>query len=97
MRLRVAPDVWNRSPDAATLLKERNHNQVYMCEKQERINELERELQESHQREADLFKTLAEAKNHESQTIWRPVQVMAVGIMIPTFVAMLALIAALTK
>ncbi|MEO9497557.1 MAG: hypothetical protein ABJG42_24000 [Vibrio splendidus] len=68
-----------------------------MCEKQDRIHELENELVESHQREADLFRTLAEAKNHESQIKWRPAQVIAVGVIIPLMVSMLALVAAIAK
>ncbi len=60
-----------------------------MCEKDERINTLESELEKSHKREAELFKTLAEAykfgaeqRNYESQTFWRPWQVALVPIVI---------------
>ncbi|MFA0011998.1 hypothetical protein AB4391_01430 [Vibrio lentus] len=68
-----------------------------MCEKQKRIDELESELAQSHQREAELFKTIAEGKNHESQVKWRPWQMMVVGMITPTLLSLAALITSLIK
>lgn len=60
-----------------------------MCKKDDRINELETELEKSHKREADLFNTLAEGykfkaeiKNYESQVQWRPWQVALIPVLI---------------
>ncbi len=64
-----------------------------MCDKQDKIDKLERELFASHEREARLFDTLASARNHESQIVWRPWQVA----LIPTFISIVALIAAIAS
>lgn len=71
-----------------------------MCEKQKRIDELELALHESHTREANLFKTLAEARkfqseqaNLNSQIVWRPLQVA----LIPILLGILAIVAAIIK
>ncbi len=57
-----------------------------MCKKEDRIKELEHELErvkeESHEREARLFEMIASGRNHMSQTFWRPWQVALVPIVI---------------
>ena len=68
-----------------------------MCEKQDRINKLEQELVESHQREAMLFETLASAKNHESQIVWKPWQVVATPLAVSIVGALGAITIALAK
>lgn len=83
-----------------------------MCEKQDRINELEKELQEqqdSHRqkvaelwdshskREADLFKTLAEGRNFESQCKWRPWQIVAIPMLLGIVSIVIAVFTAVVK
>lgn len=68
-----------------------------MCEKQDKIDKLEKELAtlkgEMYEREAKLFKDLAEGRNFESQTLWRPWQVA----LIPIVISLIALVAAIAK
>jgi hypothetical protein len=64
-----------------------------MCKRDEAIRKLEQELEQSRQREADLFKTIAEGNNFQSQVIWRPWQVA----MIPIVISLVALIVAIAK
>jgi hypothetical protein len=68
-----------------------------MCEKEKRIIELEKELAESHQREADLFKTIAEGKNFESQIRWRPWQIALVPVIIAVVGGTASIMIALVK
>ena len=71
-----------------------------MCKKQDKIDSLEEELRLSHKREADLFKTLSEArkfnaeeKNFSNQIAWRPVQVA----MIPILLGLISIVIAVSK
>ncbi|MDC5870251.1 hypothetical protein OPW39_15695 [Vibrio europaeus] len=82
-----------------------------MCEKQKRIDDLENKVralesqreqqldqrEKQLQREAELFKTIAEGKNLQSQTAWRPTQVILVGIIVPTAISLIALATALSN
>ncbi|HHP0467325.1 TPA: hypothetical protein ACRZZI_004986 [Vibrio harveyi] len=70
-----------------------------MCQYQKKIEELESKIEDLEQQKAqsELFKNLAEAMNAESQVKWRPWQVMVVGSLIPTLVALLALAAVIFK
>lgn len=71
-----------------------------MCEKQRRIEELEienanlyRTLSEAYMLNAEERKLKAEQRNIDSQIVWRPWQI----VLIPTFISILALIAAIAK
>jgi len=71
-----------------------------MCEKQKRIEELEienanlyRTLSEAYKLNAEERKLKAEQRNIDSQIVWRPWQI----VLIPTFISILALIAAIAK
>ncbi|GIU15898.1 hypothetical protein [Shewanella sp. MBTL60-007] len=64
-----------------------------MCGKQNKVDELERELKASRMREAKLLKTLAETLNYQSQAAWKPWKMM----MIPVCIFALALVVALVR
>lgn len=72
-----------------------------MCEKDKKIAELEQKLatviEESHEREAKLFETLASGRNHESQTFWRPWQVALIPIVIAILGGLASIAIALAK
>ena len=68
-----------------------------MCEKQDRIDELEKENRELKMFEAKLFKELAEGYNFKSQTNWRPWQVVAIPLAVSIVGALGAIIIAIAK
>lgn len=75
-----------------------------MCEKQKRIEELERELHDIKLHEVEMFRNMREAykfeaeqNNFDSMTRWRPWQIMAVGVLTPTVLSLAALVTALIK
>ncbi len=68
-----------------------------MSEEEKRIEQLERELAESHQREANLFKTIAEGKNFESQIKWRPWQIVAIPVVIAMIGGFTSILIALSR
>lgn len=72
-----------------------------MCQKDDRIkelkNELERVKEESHEREAKLFETLASGRNHASQEYWRPWQVIMIPIAITLVSGLITVAIALLK
>ena len=72
-----------------------------MCEKEDRIKSLEKELEqmkESHyEREAKLFETLASGRNHASQEFWRPWQVVMIPVAITLVSGLITVAIALLK